>query len=88
MAWVAVATALISSGCGCSCPPNAIATVAVFASLTALPVAAIHGILRYGAFDIAAGDRGRLVARSSNLLITVLYAIGVATPGGAARRPT
>ncbi|RXZ72891.1 hypothetical protein ESP51_01275 [Agromyces albus] len=52
----------------------------VYASLIALPVAAIHGILRFGAFDIAPGDRGRLVARSSNLLIAVVYAIGVATP--------
>jgi signal transduction histidine kinase len=62
-------------------PPwaNAVA-VAVFASLIAIPVAAIHGILRYGAFDIAPGDRGRLTARSSNLLITVLYGIGTATP--------
>ena len=34
----------------------------VYASLIALPVAAIHGILRYGAFDIAPGDRGRLGA--------------------------
>lgn len=52
----------------------------VFASLLAIPIAAIHGILRYGAFDIAPGDRGRLVARSSNLLITVIYAAVVATP--------
>jgi len=52
----------------------------VYISLIALPVAAIHGIFRYGAFDIAPGDRGRLVARSSNLLITVVYAAAVATP--------
>ncbi|MFC5858459.1 sensor histidine kinase [Agromyces flavus] len=52
----------------------------VYASLIALPVAAIHGILRYGAFDIPPGDRGRDVARSSNLLITVVYAAAVATP--------
>jgi signal transduction histidine kinase len=52
----------------------------VYSSIIALPIAAIHGIFRYGAFDIAPGDRGRYVARSSNLLITVVYAIGVATP--------
>ena len=54
--------------------------VLVYASLTALPIAVIHGIFRYGAFDIAPDDRGRNVARSSNLLITVIYAIAVATP--------
>lgn len=52
----------------------------VYASLVALPIAAIHGIFRYGAFEIAPGDRGRLVERSSNLLITVVYAAAVATP--------
>ncbi|WP_157008848.1 sensor histidine kinase [Agromyces laixinhei] len=52
----------------------------VYASLIALPIAAVHGIFRYGAFEIAPRDRGRDVARSSNLLITVLYAIAVATP--------
>ena len=54
--------------------------VAVFVTLIAIPIAGIHGILRYGAFDIAPGDRGRLFARSSGLLIAVLYGIGVATP--------
>ena len=52
----------------------------VYASMLAIPVAAIHGILRYGAFDIGPGDRGARVERSSNLLITVVYAAGVATP--------
>jgi signal transduction histidine kinase len=52
----------------------------VYASMIAIPVAAIHGILRYGAFDIGPGDRGVRVERSSNLLITVVYAAGVATP--------
>lgn len=61
-------------------PPSWITQAAVFASLIALQVAGIHGILRYGAFDIAPDDRGPLVARSSNLLITVIYGIGVATP--------
>lgn len=62
-------------------PPWAnVFAVAVFASLIAVPLTAIHGILRYGAFDIAPGDRGRLTARSSGLLITVLYGIGTATP--------
>ncbi|PWC03492.1 hypothetical protein DCE94_10650 [Agromyces badenianii] len=54
--------------------------VFVYASLLALPVAAVHGIFRSGAFDIAPDDRGRMVARSSNLLITVVYAAGVAMP--------
>ncbi|WP_448808825.1 ATP-binding protein [Agromyces bauzanensis] len=54
--------------------------VAVFVTLFAIPLAGIHGILRYGAFDIAPGDRGRLFARSSGLLIAVLYGIGVAVP--------
>ena len=61
-------------------PGSGIVEFFVYASLIALPIAAIHGIFRHGAFDIAPGDRGRNVARSSNLLITVLYAIGVATP--------
>ncbi|HEX6954172.1 MAG TPA: ATP-binding protein [Agromyces sp.] len=52
----------------------------VYASMIAIPIAAIHGILRYGAFDIDPGDRGARVERSSNLLITVVYAAGVATP--------
>ena len=52
----------------------------VYASMLAIPIAAIHGILRYGAFDIGPGDRGARVERSSNLLITVIYAAGVATP--------
>jgi signal transduction histidine kinase len=52
----------------------------VYASMIAIPVAAIHGILRYGAFDIGPGERGQRVERSSNLLITVVYAAAVATP--------
>jgi signal transduction histidine kinase len=52
----------------------------VYASLIALPVAAIHGILRYDAFDIESGDRSRLVERSSNLMITLVYGAAVATP--------
>ena len=79
MTWVVIAT-VISYGLWLHGPQNALVTAAVFASLTAVPLAAIHGILRHGAFDIAPGDRGRLTARSSGLLITVLYAIGVATP--------
>ncbi|GAA1806031.1 hypothetical protein GCM10009749_12850 [Agromyces neolithicus] len=57
-----------------------IAELLVYASLIALPIAVVHGVFRYGAFEIAPGDRGRSVARSSNLLITVFYGIGVATP--------
>ncbi len=49
-------------------------------SLLALPAAGIHGILRYGAYDVADADRARLVVRSSSAFITVLYGIGVTTP--------
>jgi signal transduction histidine kinase len=52
----------------------------VYGALIALPIAAVHGIFKYGAFDVAPGDRGRNAARSANLLITVFYAIAVATP--------
>ncbi|HJV98144.1 MAG TPA: histidine kinase [Arthrobacter sp.] len=79
MTWVVIAT-VISYGLWLYGPPNAIVTAAVFATLTAVPLAAIHGILRHGAFDIAPGDRGRFAARSSGLLITVLYGIGTSTP--------
>ncbi|WP_407709847.1 sensor histidine kinase [Arthrobacter nitrophenolicus] len=57
-----------------------VVAVAVLGTLIAIPLTAIHGILRYGAFDIAPGDRGRLAARSSTLLIAVLYGIAAATP--------
>ena len=49
-------------------------------ALAAIPVVAIHGILRHGAFDVAAEDRARFVTRSSNVLITVLYGIAVVAP--------
>ncbi|WP_173923066.1 sensor histidine kinase [Agromyces sp. Marseille-P2726] len=52
----------------------------VYAVLIAIPIAAVHGIFKYGAFDVPSGDRGRNAARSANLIITVFYAIGVATP--------
>ncbi len=52
----------------------------VFVGLFMLPAACIHGILRYGAFDIALADRGQAVVHSSTLLITFLYGIAVATP--------
>ena len=57
-----------------------ILNIGLLAFLVAIPLSGIHGILRYGAFDIAPGDRGRRVARSSSLLITVFYGIGVAIP--------
>lgn len=79
MTWV-VTAALASFVLWTFAPLNWITTTAVFASLAAMPLAAIHGILRYGAFDIAPDDRGRLVSRSSNLLITVLFGVGIATP--------
>ena len=49
-------------------------------SMLAVPVALIHGILRYGAFDVADTDRARLVVRSSTTFIAVLYGIAVAAP--------
>ena len=52
----------------------------LFLSLLALPAAGIHGILRYGAYDVADADRARLVVRSSSAVITVLYGIGVTAP--------
>lgn len=61
-------------------PGGWFAELLVYGSLLALPIAAVHGIFRSGAFDIAPDDRGRMVARSSNLLITVVYAAGVAMP--------
>lgn len=75
-----VAFAMIGFALWTFLPGSGFAEFLVYASLIALPVAAIHGILRYGAFDIAPDERGLGVARSSNLLITVVYAIGVATP--------
>jgi signal transduction histidine kinase len=50
------------------------------ASLVALPVAGIHGILRHGAYAVPEQGRGPLVVRSSSTLITLLYAIAVGTP--------
>ncbi|MEN2745729.1 sensor histidine kinase [Sinomonas halotolerans] len=79
MMWTVVAT-VVSFGLWLHGPANVVVTVAVFASLTAIPLAAIHGILRYGAFDIATDERGRAVTRSASLLITVFYAIAVAAP--------
>ena len=55
--------------------------LAVFVLLAAIPVVAVHGILRYGAFDIAPGARARFVSRSSTALITVLYGIAVVSVG-------
>lgn len=75
-----VTAALVAFAAWTLWPDVWVAGAAVFASLLAIPIAGIHGILRYGAFDIAPGDRGRLFARSSALLIAVLYGIGVAVP--------
>ena len=61
-------------------PIGMMVQAAVLLGLLALPAAGIHGILRYGAFDVAEADRGRLVVRSSSALITVLYGIAVAAP--------
>ncbi|KRC59175.1 hypothetical protein ASE14_15480 [Agromyces sp. Root81] len=75
-----VALALVAFVLWTFLPGNWLIEVFVYGSLLALPVAAVHGIFRSGAFDIAPDDRGRMVARSSNLLITVVYAAGVAMP--------
>ncbi|GAA1780836.1 sensor histidine kinase [Agromyces lapidis] len=75
-----VAGAVVAFALWTFLPDVGIIALFVYASLIAVPIAAIHGILRSGAFEIAPGDRGRLVARSSNLLITVVYAAAVATP--------
>jgi signal transduction histidine kinase len=56
-------------------------SVLVAITVVGLPVAGIHGILRYGAYDVALADRGKVVVRSSTTLITILYAWGVAAPG-------
>lgn len=61
--------------------PTPVVEIAVFTTLAAIPIAAVHGILRYGAFDIAPGARAQYVARSADVLITVLYAIAVAAAG-------
>ncbi|WP_448003201.1 histidine kinase [Agromyces bauzanensis] len=79
MTWVVLA--LVVSWSLWMFVPNPAVEFAVFVTLAAIPIAAVHGILRYGAFDIAPGARAQFVARSSNVLITVLYAIAVATPG-------
>jgi signal transduction histidine kinase len=73
--WSVVPTLGLDAG-----PVGWLSQVWVFVSLFALPATCIHGILRYGAFDIALADRGRAVVRSSAVLITILYGIGVATP--------
>lgn len=52
----------------------------VYASMIGLPVAGIHGILRYGAFDIPDGDRERVVVRSSSMLIAIFYGFAAAAP--------
>ena len=77
---LAVAAAILAFGLWTFAPGLWGVEFLVYASMIAIPVAAIHGILRYGAFDIDPGDRGARVERSSNLLITVVYAAGVATP--------
>nr|WP_255523746.1 sensor histidine kinase [Terrabacter sp. MAHUQ-38] len=62
-------------------PFETLLSVLVAVTTTALPVAGIHGILRYGAYDVGVSDRGKVVVRSSSTLITILYAWAVAAPG-------
>ena len=49
-------------------------------ALFALPVVLIQGVLRHGAFDVAADDRPQLLIRSSSTIVTFLYGIAVAAP--------
>ena len=79
MAWLSFATVLTYS-ISLFVPENGIANTVLLVALAAIPVVAIHGILRHGAFDVAAEDRARFVTRSSNVLITVLYGIAVVAP--------
>jgi signal transduction histidine kinase len=79
MAWVTFGI-VVSYSLTLFLPENVMLNAAVLVVLTAVPLVAIHGILRHGAFDVAAEDRSRLVARSSNVLITVLYGIAVVAP--------
>jgi len=80
MAWLSFATVLTYS-ISLFVPENGIANAVMLVALAAIPVVAIHGILRHGAFDVAAGDRAHFVTRSSNALITALYGIAVVAPG-------
>ena len=64
MAWLSFATVLTYS-ISLFVPENGIANTVLLVALAAIPVVAIHGILRYGAFDVAAEDRARFVTRSS-----------------------
>ena len=79
MAWVTFAI-VVSYSLTLFLPENGMLNAAVLVVLTAIPVVAIHGILRHGAFDVAAADRARLVTRSSGVLITVLYGIAAVAP--------
>ena len=79
MAWVTFAI-VVSYSLTLFLPENGMLNAAVLVVLTAVPVVAIHGILRHGAFDVAATDRARFVTRSSDVLITVLYGIAAVAP--------
>ncbi|MGW4928327.1 sensor histidine kinase [Agromyces sp. NPDC004153] len=79
MAWVTFAI-VVSYSLTLFLPENLMLNAAVLVVLTAIPLVAIHGILRYGAFDVAAEDRAHFVTRSAGVLITVLYGIAVVAP--------
>lgn len=88
MLWVVVWTLLsypawfTTEGLGLGGEPIGILTqLMVFAGVVALPAAGIHGVLRHGAFQVAPSRSGDVVLRSSDWLITILYAVAVATPG-------
>ena len=79
MAWLSFATVLTYS-ISLFVPENGIFNAVLLVALAAIPVVAIHGILRHGAFDVAAEDRAHFVTRSSSVLITALYGIAVVAP--------
>ncbi|RZS68368.1 histidine kinase/DNA gyrase B/HSP90-like ATPase [Agromyces ramosus] len=79
MAWVTFAI-VVSYSLTLFLPEDIMLSAAVLVILTAVPLVAIHGILRYGAFDVAAEDRARFVTRSADVLTTVLYGIAVVAP--------
>lgn len=55
-------------------------SVLVYATMLALPVAFVHGVLQYGAFGVDPDERVRVVMRSASFLVGIAYAAAVATP--------
>lgn len=62
-------------------PPLAFfVSLAVYASLVAIPLVFIHGVFTYGAFGVRSSARAAAALRSSSLLIGLLYVFAVAAP--------